>query len=154
MQDLVESTWRWRDAGIPMRRRKRIVSTEIMEFLTFSPVSPWPRKTLKGVALRRHPRPALIPDPVDRDPPLHDGGVCEACPRRGDQMTGPSGAGRCHVETQLFSLPLAVTAAPAVSRQPYTHSDGSTGSNRFFYRLPQVDILGVRVVWRLSFAAC
>src|SRR4051794_19428891 len=52
MQELVESTWRWRDAGTPMRRRRRIVSGEIMEFLDFSPVSPRPRKTLKGVALR------------------------------------------------------------------------------------------------------
>src|SRR4051812_19264383 len=52
MQDLVESTWRWRDAGTPMRRRRRIVSGEIMEFLDFSPVSPRPRKTLKGVVLR------------------------------------------------------------------------------------------------------
>src|SRR3954447_25550784 len=52
MQDLVESTWRWRDAGTPMRRRRRIVSAEIMEFLDFSPVSPRPRKTLKGVPLR------------------------------------------------------------------------------------------------------
>src|SRR4051812_43145023 len=52
MQDLVESTWRWRDAGTPMRRRRRIVRGEIMGFLDFSPVSPRPRKTLKGVALR------------------------------------------------------------------------------------------------------
>ena len=37
MQDLVESTWRWRDAGTPMRRRRRIVSGEIMEFLDFNP---------------------------------------------------------------------------------------------------------------------
>src|SRR5690349_6488049 len=51
MQDLVESTWRWRDAGTPMRRRRRIVSGEIMEFLDFNPISPKPRKTLKGVAL-------------------------------------------------------------------------------------------------------
>src|SRR5690349_18220939 len=52
MQDLVESTWRWRDAGTPMRRRRRIVSGEIMEFLDFNPISPKPRKTLKGVAVR------------------------------------------------------------------------------------------------------
>src|SRR3954447_3739766 len=39
MQDLVESTWRWRDAGTPMRRRRRIVSGEIMEFLDFSGAS-------------------------------------------------------------------------------------------------------------------
>src|SRR3954447_15179712 len=52
MQDLVESTWRWRDAGTPMRRRRRIVRGEIMGFLDFSPVSPRPRKTLKGVALK------------------------------------------------------------------------------------------------------
>src|SRR4051794_40270302 len=52
MQDLVESTWRWRDAGTPMRRRRRIVRGEIMGFLDFSPVSPRPRKTLKGVAMQ------------------------------------------------------------------------------------------------------
>src|SRR6185312_17563090 len=52
MQDLVESAWQWRDAGTSMKRRRRIVSGEIMEFLDFSTVSPRPRKTLKGVALR------------------------------------------------------------------------------------------------------
>ena len=52
MQDLVESAWRWRDAGTSMKRRRRIVSGEIMEFLDFSTVSPRPRKTLKGVGLR------------------------------------------------------------------------------------------------------
>src|SRR3954451_20378693 len=55
MQDLVESTWRWRDAGTPMRRRRRIVRGEIMGSLDFSPVSPRPRKTLKGVGLRATP---------------------------------------------------------------------------------------------------
>jgi len=35
-----------------MKRRRRIVSGEIMEFLDFSTVSPRPRKTLKGVGLR------------------------------------------------------------------------------------------------------
>src|SRR5690349_20913936 len=43
---------RWRDAGTSMKRRRRIVSGEIMEFLDFITVSPRPRKTLKGVALR------------------------------------------------------------------------------------------------------
>src|SRR3954453_5787689 len=54
MQDLVDRTWRWRDAGTAMRRRRRIVSGEIMEFLDFSPVSPRPRKTLKGVTEDAH----------------------------------------------------------------------------------------------------
>src|SRR6476659_8844823 len=39
MQDLVESARQGCDAGTPMRRRRCLVSGEIMEFLDFSPVS-------------------------------------------------------------------------------------------------------------------
>src|SRR3954453_23232218 len=71
MQDLVESTWRWRDAGTPMRRRRRIVRGEIMGFLDFSPVSPRPRKTLKGLALKAEVIAHLAEGHLDR-PALHE----------------------------------------------------------------------------------